>query len=98
MIEKMSQGYTAKEIMISVLLEFHIGKNDVVERELNRIGVRLFKQPHRLIGMASGSEIWMGDCPLSVLQGGQLASLPCIKLAWIGLESSIKTILSCSKK
>jgi len=94
----MSHGYTAKEIMISVLLEFHTRKDESMERELNQIGARLLKKPHQLIGMGGGSEIWMGDCPLSVLQSGQLDSLPCIKLAWIGLEGSIKTILTDSKK
>ena len=94
----MSHGYTAKEIMISVLLEFHTRKDESMEREINQIGARLLKKPHQLIGMGGGSEIWMGDCPLSVLQSGQLASLSCIKLAWIGLEGNIKTIPSCSTK
>ena len=89
----MSDCIIPADIMISILLEFYTKKDENIERELNQIGVRLLKKPHRLIGLAGGSEIWMGHCPLSVLQGGQLASVTSIKLAWIGLEGSIKLIL-----
>lgn len=94
----MSHGYTADEIMISVLIEFRVEKDETTERQLNEIGVKLFKKPHRLIGFSGGTELWMGNCPLSALQNGQLAALPCVRLAWIGLEGSIKTILLDSKQ
>lgn len=94
----MSHGYTAKEIMISILIEFHTRKDESVERELNQLGVTLLKRPYQFVGMAGGSELWMGNCPLSVLQENKLSAITSIKFAWVALESSIKTILSGSKK
>lgn len=94
----MSNGYAAKEIMISVLLEFHTQKDEVVEKQLKDIGVTLFKKSHQLVGFSGSTEFWMGNCPLSALQDGQLAALPSIGLAWIGLEGPIKTILLDSRQ